>query len=328
MFASKGFRDATTSRPSSSAILAIDSEDRFKDFIQARSASLASYNASPYDFQITKNESMMNGFFTRLALTEVNFPWTIPNINAQTQQIIFNYALGAGPLISATLTLPIGFYKPSDIAAALEFQIQSLDIGLATFQMAYGVDTILGGSRKVPVFFYRSPVGTGVNFEPLFYSSTAYPYPPTTKQLFDLLGFTSDNSDNLEQQGLGRSTYCQSVRYIDIVCSQLTYNQAVKDTMSQTIARDTLCRMYIGDGPYTGTSTMDPSDPLFCPPGCAPFTIYRQFTNPKFIRWNPDQPVQGNLQFQVFDDDGQILTNLTTFDGTENWSMTLLASED
>ncbi len=319
--------DATTSRPSSSAILAIDSEDRFKDYIQSRAATEGSYNSSAYNFQITKNESMMNGFFTRLALTEVNFPWTIPNINTQTEDIIFKYQIGAGPVVPATLTLDIGFYKPSEIASALEAKIQALDLGLVTFQMAYGIDTILGGARKVPAFFYKAPGGVTVSFEPLPYLSTAYPYPPTTKQLFDVLGFGSDNTV-LDTEGVSKSTFCQSVRYIDIVCSQLTYNQAVKDTMSQPITRDTICRLYLGDGPYTGTSTVDPSDPLFCPPGCAPFTIYRQFTNPKFIRWCPDQPVQGNLQFQVFDDNGQILTGLSTFDGTEDWSMTLLVSED
>jgi hypothetical protein len=87
--------------------------------------------------------------------------------------------------------------------------------------------------------------------------------------------------------------------------------------------------LYLGDGPYTATSTLAPNDPNFCPPGCAPFTIYRQFTNPKFIRWTPNQPVQGNLIFQVYDDGGTILseTDVNEISG-QNWSMTLLVSED
>jgi hypothetical protein len=101
--------------------------------------------------------------------------------------------------------------------------------------------------------------------------------------------------------------------------------------MSQPVVRDTLCRLYVGDGPYTGTSTVSPSDPDFCPPGCAPFTIYRQFTNPKFIRWMPNQPVQGNLQFEVYNDSGERLDNIDAVGeetDTANWSMTLLCSED
>jgi hypothetical protein len=186
--------------------------------------------------------------------------------------------------------------------------------------------------EDLPIFSYGGIIGVNTAFLPMPYNTPGiYEYPPNTKQLFDLLGFTTDNMILSNGGGYGRDTYCQAMRYVDIVCSQLTYNQALKDTMSQTVARDTLCRLYLGDGPYTGTSTLHPSDPDFCPPGCAPFTIYRQFTNPKFIRWLPNQPVQGNLRFQVFDDDGNLLSEAAAV-GTEsegaNWSFTLLVSED
>ena len=316
-----------TERSPAYAILAIDSEDRFKDYVAARTAgdTFGTYNNSPYDFQITKNESMMNGFFTRLALTEINMPWTIPNINATTQEIIVNWQVGAGPVNTQNVILSPGFYRPSEIAATLEDKIRNLSVDLSGFVMEYGNG---GATVSVPVFSYDAgPIGTRIAFLPLPYNSAAYSFLSTTKQLFDLLGFTDANS-TLAEGGDGHVSFCQTTRYIDIVCNQLTYNQALKDTMSQVTARDTLCRLYLGDGPYTGTSTMDPTDPAFCPPGCAPFTIYRQFTNPKFIRWLPNQPVQGNLRFSIFDDDGQILTNVVGFDGAENWSMTLLVSED
>ena len=327
MFKIRSEDDASTARSPAYAILAIDSEDRFKSYVEARAATGSSYNNSPYNFQITKNESMMNGFFTRLALTEMCFPWTVPNINVQTQDIIVTYITVGAPVVT-TITLDVGFYKPADLAAAIQAAVRALDPALAAFDLAYGSDAILGGARKSPTFFYNcTGGGYTIAFDPLPYNSAAYPYPATTKQLFDVMGFSTDNTF-LSAQGVSQTTLCQAIRAIDIVCNQLTYNQSLKDTMSQPIARDTLCRLYIGDGPYTGTSTVDPSDPLFCPPGCAPFVIYRQYTNPKYIRWMPNQPVQGNLQFQVYDDNGQILTNVIGFDGSENWSMTLLVSED
>jgi hypothetical protein len=332
MFSIKGVHDAMTERSPSYAILAIDSEDRFKDYEEQRRVLAGpisgKFNRTPYDFQITKNESLMNGFFTRLALTELNFPWVIPNINERTQEIQFTYKIGAAAPITTILTLDVGFYRPDEIATELETQIKALDPALATFFLSYGTD-------KLPRFIYNTVnAGNLVAFEPLDYNSGVYPFPSTTKQLFDMMGFTDDNTvlgaNNVDVDT--NLTYCQAIRYIDIVCSQLTYNQALKDTMSQTVARDTLCRLYLGDGPYTGTSTIDPADAAFCPPGCAPFTIYRQFTNPKFIRWLPNQPVQGNLRFQVFDDDGQPLASYTGTDvygaSSENWSMTLLVSED
>lgn len=324
MFNIRGEHSAVTERSPAYAVLAIDSEDRFKDYPESLSSGTGGYNDSPYDFQITKNESMMNGFFTRLALTEINFPWAIPNINPTTNQIIVQYQVGAGPVQSATVTISDGFYRPSDLAAALQVEIRALDPTLAAATVAYG-------ATNEPFFVYQTnAAGTTIAFQPLPYNSSAYPYPATTKQLFYLLGFRDVNTAQSATLG-GVYTFCQAIRYVDIVCNQLTYNQALKDTMSQATARDTLCRLYLGDGPYTGTSTMNPSDPDFCPPGCAPFTIYRQFTNPKFIRWLPNQPVQGNLRFEVYDDNGIALTNMLTgfFNSRDmNWSMTLLVSED
>jgi hypothetical protein len=323
MFQVRGEHHAVTERSPAYAILAIDSEDRFKDYPESLTVATGGYNDSPYDFQITKNESMMNGFFTRLALTEINFPWAIPNINPTTNQIIVQYQVGANPVQTATITIPTGFYRPSALASALQLQLQIIP-ALATATVVYG-DT------NEPFFGYQTnAAGTTMAFQPLPYNSTAYPYPATTKQLFYLLGFRDINTVLVATSG-GLYTFCQAIRYIDIVCNQLTYNQALKDTMSQAVARDTLCRLYLGDGPYTGTSTINPSDPDFCPPGCAPFTIYRQFTNPKFIRWLPNQPVQGNLRFEAFDDNGVSLTRMVSdfFNSRDmNWSMTLLVSED
>jgi hypothetical protein len=319
-------KDAITERSPAYAILAIDSEDRFRDFDEAAVSSTGAFNYSPYDFQITKSESMMNGFFTRLALTEMCFPWTIPNILNATAEIAVEYQVGASPVGNFLISLGEGFLRPSQIAAQIQAAIRAFDapnLGAATF--------IYGGTAAAPYPYFTyatNTAGVTINFLPLAYDTTAFPFPPTTKQLFNLLGFDSQNTV-LASTGEGLATYCQSIRYIDIVCSQLTYNQALKDTMSQRIARDTLCRLYLGDGPYTATSTLSPNDANFCPPGCAPFTIYRQFSTPKFIRWMPNQPVQGNLRFQVFDDNGESLANADYVEGAgSNWSMTLLVSED
>lgn len=331
MFAAKSMSDATTERSPSYAILGIDSEDRFRNYDIQRASTVGSYNDSPYNFQITKNESMMNGFFTRLALTEVCFPWAVGNINTKTKDVLFNYSVAGVPQPQATISLTYGFYKPSEIAAALQVAIRALDPpNLGAFVVNYG-------ASNIPRFvFLPSNAAITFSFSPLPSNSAVYSFPNTSKQLFDLLGldiFRAGSATVLKPNVTGGFTFCQAFRYIDIVCNQLTYNQALKDTMSQTVARDTLCRLYVGDGPFTGTSTLSPLDPDFCPPGCAPFVIYRQFTNPKFIRWLPNQPVQGNLQFTVYDDAGDqfgelgaTVVNPRLFEA--NWSMTLLVSED
>jgi hypothetical protein len=144
-------------------------------------------------------------------------------------------------------------------------------------------------------------------------------------QLFDMLGF---NDTNLiyGEEGYGDSTFFQYTRYVDIVCSQLTNNQALKDTMTQSTARDVLCRVYVGDAEGV-QSTVLPNSATFCPPGCAPTTIYKNFSIPKFIQWMPDSPVPGYLRFTVYDQDGYVLRG-TGDEYANDWSLTMLVSEN
>ena len=318
---------ATTVRPSSTSLFVIDSEDRWRDYIESRAAVYSGTvkNLSPYDFEIRRAESLMNGFASRLAVTELNFPWAIPNINVKTNEMSYTYTVSAQPAVTGVLTLIPGFYTPKSIADAISAFISNLGVAsLADFTMRYGSD----GN---PLFSYDTFSTTTIAFAPLAYESPAYPYPTTTKQLFDLLGFTNTNTIGATG-GFGQYTLCQSIRYVDIVSPTLVYNQANRDTMSQKVARNALCRIYLGDGGGTGQSTTAPGAAAFCPPGCAPFTIYRNFTQPKQIQWLGNQPIPGTLQFTVYDDTGAPLTELFQRGALEgeylDWSMTLLVSEN
>ena len=314
---------AITQRPTSTAILAIDSEDRYKTYPLARAGS-----TSPYDFSINKSESLMNGFFTRLALTEVVFPWVIPNINRRTNKIQVRYAAG-GPIAITQITLSVGFYTPSALAAAIQTAVRAITPGLNVFTMTYGV---LSGAPpaggNLPLFEYNTNNASTISFLPVD-PNPAFDIKPTTKQLFDVLGFIEGNNTVLQTSGAGGLTFCQSTRYIDIVCTQLTNNQALKDTMSQEITRTIICRLYLGDANLQ--ANVSPSSSTFCPPGCAPFTIYRDYASPKQIAWLPDQPVGGFLRFEVFDDNGDSLVGSDAFSFGANrtdWSITMLATEN
>jgi hypothetical protein len=330
---------AQTIRPSSTALLTIDSEDRYKNYVQARANP-----TSPYNFSITKNESLMPGFMTRIGISEVVLPWSIPNINLKTQSINVVYNIGAGE-VPFTLYIPVGFYTPNELASVLQADISGA--GATGFTMTYGsalvdISNAVIVAFDAPYFSYSmgDPTHT-IRFLPMQYNSASYPYSSQTKQLFDILGFTSENSEDLAQ-GVSGYTLCQAIRYVDIVCNQLTNSQAQKDQTSQTIARDMLCRIYLGDGGAGGQSTVQPSSSSFCPPGCAPTVIYRNFTMPKQIQWIPNQNIPGFLQFQVYDDAGDLLDASLTLPGSGalipttpgaivgqalDWSMTMLCSE-
>lgn len=328
--------EAITQRPTSTALLTIDSEDRFKSAAEGREvptvyadidelyASGVKINATPYLFSIEKLQSLNNGFFTRLGVTEVNFPWGIPNINNKTNSISVSYQIAPAPIVATSIDLTDGFYTPAQIASAIQLEVRALDASLVGFTMTYG-------DNNMPVFTYatNNPAVT-IAFDPLDNGQAGYPFGPNTRQLFDLLGFTDANT-NLSLSSYGGTTYAQAIRYIDVVCNQLTYNQALKDATSQTVNRDTLCRIYITE-PGSLQSAVAPSSSTFSPPGCAPTTIYRNFSQPKQIQWLPNQPITGSLTFEVYDDQGENLaysdpTSLNS-DNKLDWSMTLLLTEN
>jgi hypothetical protein len=320
-----------TIRPSSTALLTIDSEDRYKNLADA-----AANPTSPYNFAISKAESLMPGFMTRLGISEVVFPWTIPNVNLKTNKIQVAYSIGSAPIVLATITLDTGFYTPEALAAAMEAAVQALPGNpLATFSMTYG-NGVGNQQVNVPVFTYIADdtAENTISFFPMQSNSAAYPYNSNTRQLYDLLGFTARNSD-LSLGASGNYTLCQAIRYVDIVCNQLTNSQAQKDQTSQSIARDMLCRIYLGSASGI-QSTVPASNASFCPPGCAPTILYRNYTSPKQIQWIPNQNIPGFLQFQVFDDAGDLLDYSLEQPGadpadfsaaTSDWSMTMLISE-
>jgi hypothetical protein len=323
---------AQTIRPSSTALLTIDSEDRYATLAQA-----SANPTSPYNFAISKTQSLMPGFMTRLGVSEIVFPWTIPNVNLKTNKIQVAYSIGSGPIALATITLVTGFYTPAALAAAMQVAVRALPGNpLATFAMEYGNDLFGAAQVNVPCFTYTAD-DTGENtisFFPMQSNSAVYPYNSNTKQLYDLLGFTARNSE-LSLGASGNFTLCQAIRYVDIVCNQLTNSQAQKDQTSQSVARDMLCRIYLGSAPGI-QSTTTAEDPFFCPPGCAPTTLYKNYTTPKQIQWIPNQNIPGYLQFQVYDDAGDLLDYSLNLPGTDpadfsasisDWSMTMLISE-
>ena len=341
--------DVMTSRPASSSLLTIDSGDRYENYTDELLSlgTETDINFSPYNFVIRKPESMMNGFLTRLAVTEIAFPYGTPNINSKTNQIKVSWSTDGSTVAgSLVIELATGFYIPADLAAAMQTEVRAADASLSGFIMTYGG---IATNPNVPRFFYEVPQATGkatqIWFTPVPYNTASYPYPDTVKQLFNILGFNFINAlpvgePGASYVGIGEYTLCQFTRYIDIVCPQLTYNQPLKDTSSQKIVRDSLCRIYLDQvsGGFQA-NTKKASDSTFCPTGCAPFTIYHNFTLPKQINWTPNQPVPGLLQFQVYDDSGELLAtamdqfaidaDLGAFNTAYlDWSMTLLATEN
>lgn len=310
---------AVTVRPSSSALFCIDSADRY-----------ASYNAralaptTPYTFSISKNESLLNGFFKRIALTEVVFPYYIPNINSKTDQI--QVSINGGGLITLTLAAQ-GFLTPQQIAGNLEAQLIANGLAAATVDYNQGVFVFETNTVDTIAFARGNYGGLGARINEF--------------QLYDLLNLSGPGANGLQTAAttiVSGVTRCRYTEYIDIVCSQLTYNQELKDGSSDPIVRDMVARIYLEDESSNLVpiyQTAAPAGPVMpydtVLPGTYPFTVYRKFTMPKQILWDKAQPL-GNLTFEVYDDKGQILSSHLGSvypDSTmPDWRVTLLVSEN
>lgn len=331
-----GEEECITQRPTSTALFCISSVDRYSTVEQLRADT-----STPYRFTITKNESLLNGFFTRLALSEIRFPFTLPNVASLAFTDKIGIQCGTD---SHVITIDESFYSPTELATAIQTE----------WNTTYTTNTI------------AITIGNGLQFQIVSTDPTktlsVYPLTPgtgaaggtlpvNTYQLFDMMNFTDANITPTvyapgEALQSGTNENLLWTDYVDIVANNLTYNQALKDSSTSQITRDIIYRVYLTNGaspfefpnnPVTNNTTDASGNGIqyvgALPQGSRPFMIYRQFQNPKEIRWNKNQPI-GQVTFEVYDDKGRCLADLfpadTNYSNSQSsdWNMTMLVSEN
>lgn len=276
---------ATPIRVPSTANLMLDSFDR------------DSVALTPWSYQITRQNSILNGFFTRIGATEVVLEWNNANISSQMGNDSLSVLVGATPY---TVPFSPGFYTT---AAVLDQIVASLNTQTATTNFSV---TTVGGV-------------TGINN-----SATAWTVVAGRLQAQLGLGTVSTTFKPINRPDL------RPWRYLDFTSAQLTYNQELKDSSTNAIVRDVLCRWYFAWDESTNVDKYGYAILM----GYTPFTARRIFNPPKQIRWDTKQPI-GNLAFQVFgmndaNPTGILLSSVyptATNNLNTNWLMTLQISE-
>lgn len=292
-----GNATAVTVRPSSTALFQVDSLDRE----QFSSGGISG------NFIISKNQSLFNGFFNRIALNELVLDWCIPNVSAETGNNTFTVTIAPTTI---TVTLPDGTYTAAeaiDTIVALLNRPGPDGFGAGTFRIEDR-----GGAVWVP--------GTSIGLA--FLATTAGG------------NFTITETGLSAQMGIAAGVansqlpfICPKILpyyYIDFVSTQLTYNQDLKDNSTSQLARDVLYRWVFA----YDNCTVVPLDKYGYPilQGYKPFVARRYLNYPKQIRWDPRQPI-GQLAFQVFTSNGEIL-DATALGGEFEYQMSLLMSEN
>jgi hypothetical protein len=234
--------ETVTVRPSATAILAIDSDDRYPDYLVRRTKP-----TYPFSINIQKKENILTGYFKRLALTEFRLNWTLPNISSVWgNNLMFMYwTTDFGVTVTVTtISIPDEFYGAEELAAEIQKQIRSA-IPQFIVRIKRDSDDVMTFIGPAPVRFFFTSTGSSERELVDVLNIPTVENPPITTPMPDTLF-------NFQLNTGVPNLRCMD--YIDIVCSQLSYNQELKDASSAAITRDMLARIYLDDS--VGSSSL------------------------------------------------------------------------
>lgn len=261
-----------------------------------------------------ENQNIVQGQIQSVAVSEVNFPYDIPNVQVGTD--LFGFVSDTvGPHF--IVTIPVGFYTGTELAAAMNAEtLDAAPPGTVEDdlpQWAYDTDSnrfYVTESVTPSTAIYETPWTTGGD------PANGIPGSTLGKDLFTILGFTQtnwpktagqfvvgtqapDNGPPVIYSGSAPLAYTQ---YIDICSPQLCKFQYFRDGSTTNLARrsDVICRLYISNNVATQEEE-----------GARPFVIHRQFKNARVMRWTADNAV-GTIDINLYDDVGQPLTTTWT----------------
>lgn len=288
-------------RVPTTALLSISSADRYKPNSLVdrynNPANGAPYTlTSPADFVITVPQNLMNGYFTRIAVTQVYMPFNWATICNATNTVYIHWQPGGSGAVTRYLVTVInnvsnaipGTPTTANLSAGFQSAVRTAT-GSTTFTCNFGSTVnncyafVSGNTDKF--YFSKAPSSTGIN----------------ALNLFEILGMNSYQVLAVTQVGTFSVTNWRTP-YIDIVCEQITANQALRDASTTSGAgRTLLARVHMcpDNGVTQAVSGLQPYGTIF----------QKTYPVPKWISWPANQPLGGSLRIQLLDAQGYVLTN-------------------
>lgn len=240
------------------------------------------------DFVISNRGVILAGKFSGIQVTEVNFPYLIPNVNTNNNSFILDRVLSSVSTI-VKITIPVGFYTATTLTTTVNAAILAAIPGTG-ITLSYNPNTL-------QFTFSTSTVGEE-------FIITPKPDQLGAQSLLTLLGFTMTTLSDivLSTTLTGNQTTLQYSRYIDFTSDVLSQYQDINDTSTAEInRRHIFCRLYVSTE-VSMPSTDASGNPIFAG-SSVPFIIYRQFKNPKTLKWNGKDSID-RLDVQVWDEHG------------------------
>jgi hypothetical protein len=273
-------------RMPATALLTIDTADRQRFDISGYRFD----DTSPYNVYINTGQTLVQGFFTRIAVTELNMIWNIPNVISEGIHANNTLTLQRADGLIYTVSIGSGFYTPAELATEVQTDlVGSSALGTANWIVSYAV----GGAGKEGTFFIRNT--DSVNFRII---------PNNVGQkdsLANMMGFGSA-PPFYAQRINGSYASMLYTPYIDIVSQQLTKKQNVGDNGTNVITgKNVLARVYIT--PEGVTAGRVPGDNII---GTRPFTLYKEWQVPKQVYWDTKEFINV-IDLSLVDYKGRVL---------------------
>ena len=277
--------------------------------LNSRDATRGTYNNNTFN---SVGQNIIQGQIDSIAVSEVNFPYDIPNMQAGSNNFLLY--LTVGPQVDFQVTVPPGFYTGTELATEITALIVAGGLAQAPPVVAADLPTCVYDTTANR-FTFVGPVN------PVYAQSWEIITPFTNpspvllpsnnlgKDILSIMGFPPESAPlqigpgpGGVQVGVGGSAPLAFTQYIDICSPQLCKFQYFRDGTTTNLARrsDVICRLYIANNVATQEEE-----------GTRPFVIHRQYKNARVMRWTADNSV-GTIDIQLFDDVGQpLLTSWT-----------------
>jgi hypothetical protein len=174
-YAEQGEQGGVNIREPSTALLGISSVDRYRAGLPAAQTSPVQTNnvlTSPYDFQITTpGQNLMTGYFTRMAVNEVQFRWTLPTLTARNNKMYIYVAPNNNRVVTNvahatatttfTLAATTGYAAGQTIVASGFTTVSGIPIdGVYTIASTTGTTLVCNDPNGLPDFATTAYTGT------------------------------------------------------------------------------------------------------------------------------------------------------------------------
>jgi len=292
--------------------------------LNVRDRTAGPYNSALFN---AENQNIIQGDMKSITVSEVNFPYDIPNMQTGYNKfVIFTDAINPPDGVVLDIVVAPGFYRGSELANAITAAIVAA--GATDTPVILPVDLPVCSYSDTSNLFTFTLNTTIPGLQWFFQSSYTYPEGPAPqtktlgKDILSIMGFLPSQNggnpfvDNADPFVGGASAPLAFTQYIDICSPQLCKFQYFRDGSTTNLARrsDIICRLYISNNVSLFLETE----------GVRPFVINRQFYNARVMRWTADNSV-GTIDINLYDDCGQPLTTTwqprpyqITFNAMEN----------